>query len=508
MVVEAGTRVGPYLIHEYLGQGDLGHVFRACDAHGRSVAVKVLRSLAVPHLRDRLAALARRLSDLHHSNLLTILEFGDYDGVPYLIQPYVPGGCLGDHLRAGLPNQPVALWLLRSIAAGIDHAHEAGFVHGALKPNQVVLDAEDQPFVTDFGLAPLRWPRPDGGPVPVSQHNAPYAAPEVVVGCRPTPASDRYSFATIAHHLLTGRTPFQGELSEVLAEQLDVDPHPPSVFNDALSPRIDAVILSGLSKDPAARWRCCTDMVEALADAMCPPEPAFAVQVPKIEPETATEHESDNDEHDPPNGVEAEEIRLRGAASSAAADRPHKPWTRWGFMAGALLVLAVGSAATWLTSQPPGVSITVSTPTVGVGGSLIVAATNLPPSQVGIVQLHSDPQQIGIFRADDHGNTQTPVTIPQDATPGEHTISLCWDDTCHGLASITITTADASQESTIPAVTPGTPLSSPTASPTSLPSARSPATPTQLPKPRTTVIATPTATPTPCSTSASPSRCR
>ena len=103
-------------------------------------------------------------------------------------------------------------------------------------------------------------------------------------------------------------------------------------------------------------------MVEALADAMCPPEPTFAVPVPKIEPETTTEHELDSDEHDSQNGIEPGEIRLRSAASSDTAKRPLKPWTLWGFMAGALLVLVVGSAATWLTSQPPGVSITSPPP--------------------------------------------------------------------------------------------------------------------------------------------------
>src|SRR5436189_4472203 len=122
MAVEAGTRIGPFVIHEYLGQGDLGVVFRAECPPAGSVAVKVLRGLAGAEDGGRFRALARRLRELRHSNLVTIEEFGGHDGVPYVIERYVPGGSLADHLRTGSLDQPAVIWMLRGIAAGVDHA--------------------------------------------------------------------------------------------------------------------------------------------------------------------------------------------------------------------------------------------------------------------------------------------------------------------------------------------------------------------------------------------------
>ena len=159
MAVEAGTRVGRFVIHEYLGQGDLGLTFRARDEAEGSVAIKVLRSLSGPDLRPRFFELAKRLRGIGHPNLVAVLEVGDHEEAPYLVLRYAAGGSLEELLRAPTLSPAAALWFLREIAAGIDHAHRSGLVHGALKPQQVVLDDGDRPLVTDFGLAPLRWPQ-------------------------------------------------------------------------------------------------------------------------------------------------------------------------------------------------------------------------------------------------------------------------------------------------------------------------------------------------------------
>src|SRR4051794_21489189 len=100
MAVEAGTRVGPYVIHEYLGQGDLGVLFRACGPGpaGGSVALKVLRSLAGAGVRARFLVLARRLSGVHHPNLVPVLDYGEHEDAPYLVMRHVPGGSLANLL--------------------------------------------------------------------------------------------------------------------------------------------------------------------------------------------------------------------------------------------------------------------------------------------------------------------------------------------------------------------------------------------------------------------------
>jgi eukaryotic-like serine/threonine-protein kinase len=509
MAVEAGTRVGRFVIHEYVGQGDLGLLFRARGPNGGSVGIKVLRSLSAPKVRARFQVLARRLGGIRHPNLASVLDFGEHDDAPYLVLQFVPGGSLSDLLRTSSISQPAALWVLRGIAAGIDHAHRSGLVHGALKPQQVVLDHHDHPLVTDFGLAPLRWPRPDGVTVVVSERNATYAAPELVTGGQPTAAADRYAFATMAYELLTGRAPFQGEPHDVMNAQLDAAPPAPSSVNPALTPELGRVLLRGLAKDPRARWQGCTEMVDALAEGLGPAaQPRSAAPVRPVRPARTAPAPP------PPSDAVAKGFLAR--------------WSL--VLAGALVAIALAAAGTvaWLSTQPPVIAIFLSTTTVHVGDPVVLTASNLPANQAGMVELHSDPEQIGTFRADGSGNLREEVVIPPDAAVGDHVITLCWEDGCHGSARVTIVDASAPLPSPTPSESPAAPpdpagpatdrgsagsagdaVAPPPASPISPGEQPSPPpgpTPASTPTPRPTPAATPGHTPSPSpSSSAYPS---
>lgn len=435
MAVEAGTRVGRFVIHEYLGQGDLGLLFRARGPNAGSVAVKVLRSLSDAEVRARFQVLARRLGGIRHPNLVSVLDFGEHDDAPYLVLEHVPGDSLAELLRTSSVSQPAALWVLRGIAAGVDHAHHSGLVHGALKPQQVVLDGDDHPLVTDFGLTPLRWPRPDGVTVVVPERNAAYTAPEVVTGGQPTASADRYAYATIAYELLTGRTPFLGEPHDVMNAQIDAEPAVPSSVNPALTPDLDAVLLRGLAKDPRARWQSCTEMVEALAQAVSPAGPPLSVVEAATTPYSAWS-----------GGSGSAAGRRAYGPEEPAAGGTRQRLARWSLVLGGALVaiaLAVGGTMAWLASQPPIVAIVLSGTSVRLGEPFVVTATNLPPNQAGMIELHSDPEQIGTFRADRYGNVRVEVVVAQDAPPGDHTVTLCWEDGCHGSAPITIVDSGA-----------------------------------------------------------------
>jgi serine/threonine-protein kinase len=526
MAVEAGTRVGRFVIHEYVGQGDLGLLFRARGPNSSSVAVKVLRSLSGAKVRARFLVLARRLGGIRHPNLASVLDFGEHDDAPYLVLQFVPGGSLADLLRSSSISQPAALWVLRGIAAGIDHAHQSGLVHGALKPQQVVLDGHDHPLVTDFGLAPLRWPRPDGVTVVVPERNGAYAAPELVTGGQPTAAADRYAFATMAYELLTGRTPFQGEPHDVMNAQLDATPPAPSLLNPALTPELGRVLLRGLAKDPRARWQSCTEMVDALAEAMSPGGPApggtARASAPAAPARSTTATRPIVVTRPAPAGG-------RGADGGAGAPPAAQGLlARWSLVLGGALiaiVLALGGTVAWLSAQPPVVAIVLSTTRVHVGDSLVITASNLPANQAGMIDLHSDPQQIGTFRADGHGNLREEVVVPPDAAIGDHLVTLCWEDGCHGGARVTI--VDAGTPTTTPtpavqgsaaaapaAVVPASPAAArigpalsgaaPTGTSTGQPT--QPPGPTSTPNPtaRPTPAATPSRTPAP-TPSASPS---
>ena len=277
MSVEAGSRLGQFLIHEYLGQGDLGRVYRADQPNVGSVSIKALRGLADPEAKRRFLRLAPRLVGLRHPNLARVLEFGEHSDVPYLVLQHVEGGSLADRMKSGAISPPAALSILRGVAAGIDRVHGAGLVHGDLKPQQVLLDPPDHPFVTDVALAPLRRPRRAGESRSVPPGRAAYLAPELVVGGEPTAASDRYAFAAIAYELLVGRKPstpsslagegrggggrlpFRGRSKGVTSAGVHLDPQLPS--GSTLGPRASQVLLRGLANEPDARWGSCTALV-------------------------------------------------------------------------------------------------------------------------------------------------------------------------------------------------------------------------------------------------------
>jgi serine/threonine-protein kinase len=380
------------------------------------VAVKLLWGLERAEDRARFASLVHRLTSLHHRHLVPVVDHGEQDGVPYLVQGFVNGSDLAGHMRAGAVDLPAALTLLRELAAVIDHCHRCGFIHGALKPSQVILDGDVQPHLTDLGLAPLSWPWPSGRGGVSRAGSAAYTAPELAVGGRPHPAADRYALAAIGYELLTGRLPFEGDPHQVLRAQLAAPPAPPSAFEGALSPAMDEVVLRGLARDPLARWPSCSEMVEALSAAS--------------------------------GGLDTVEVHVPPAAPDAPPSEPATAEARSGSMRRALVAMglavaslgaALGSASNLLI-VPPTVAITLSSSTAELGGTIVITATNLPPGQPVSVQMRSDHELIGLIRADAHGTARARVTLPQDATFGDHVITLCWDDACHGGTHLTILT--------------------------------------------------------------------
>src|ERR1700730_12197937 len=121
MSVETGSRLGQFLVHEYVGQGDLGRVYRADEPNAGSVSIKMLRGLADPDVKERFLRLAPRLVGLGHPNLARVLEFGEHSDVPYLVLQHVDGGSLADRIKSSSIDPSTALSMLRGVAAGIDH---------------------------------------------------------------------------------------------------------------------------------------------------------------------------------------------------------------------------------------------------------------------------------------------------------------------------------------------------------------------------------------------------
>jgi serine/threonine-protein kinase len=450
--IHTGVTLGRYQVQEFLAQGPHGPTYRAYDPHvARSAVIEVLETLRDPEPRARLAQAAPLLVQLRHPNLVDVYEVGDRDGLPYLVAAHVEGVSFGDAIRGGISPEG-ALRILHGAARGVDHVHEQGVVHGDLRPATVVLGPGGRPLLREVGVVPLLDPGFRGSAFGIRTGALHYQAPEQLERGEVTAATDRYAFATMAYELLTGAMPFAGQTtSEILAAKERMEPIPASTRNPLLGAATDAVLASGLSHDPALRWQSCEQMAQALEQAVAD------------------------------DGYR----RQAYAAAQPYGPAPGPRRRRWPWVLGGLAALAVAAAiavALWLNGQQTSPSLVLSVSVARPGDSITLGATHLPANQVGTIEFQSAPATIGAFQADRYGVANQQVTIPRDATPGGHVVSLCWNGSC-----------PASQRLTVLEPTPSpTPSPTPTATPTPTPSPT--ATPT--PVPTRTPTPAPTATPT------------
>src|ERR1700730_3822539 len=232
--IETGTRLGQYEIQDLIGQGAMGLVYRAYHVQlARTGAVKVMQGTSPD--QDSIARFRREaqaIAQMRHPNILNVYDFGEYQGTPYMIVEYVPGGSLSGRLSKGQLDAPATLKYLRGIAAGLDYAHSRGIVHRDVKPAKVLLESDDTPVIADFGLAKLMQGSSLKSMTGVTTGTPAYMAPEQVTGSQVGPAADRYALASIAYEMLTGVIPFDGVgLMELLYAHVHREPVPPSTRN-------------------------------------------------------------------------------------------------------------------------------------------------------------------------------------------------------------------------------------------------------------------------------------
>lgn len=498
MPIAPGTRLGQYEVQDFLGQGAMGLVYRAYHHDlERTGAVKVMQAITpdadtVARFRHEAQAIAQ----LRHPNIVNVYDFGDYQGTPYMIVEYVPGGSLAGRMAQGRLDQATTMRYLRGIAAGLDYAHAHGIVHRDVKPANVLLTAEDTPVLADFGLAKLLQGSSLKSMTGVTTGTPAYMAPEQVTGSKIGPAADRYSLTTIAYEMVTGVIPFDGlALMELLYAQVHRDPMPPSSRNPSVPPAVDSVIMRGLAKDPAARWESCTAFVDALAAAaheaprpaiaqtMVMPPPVVASTVPLAGVATAAVAAAVAVPVAGPIAQPTAAVTYPAAAAAAAQAQAGPQRSRKlaaaivaaGLIV-ALLIVAVVTRQLISRAQP---AMSIAPTTAVPGENVAVTASHLPANQLGEIQLHSTLHTYA-FRADRSGDLATDITIPLGTGFGDHLVEICWNGTCHVHTTLRVVSRVA--------LASDTPIANVTA------------TPSQSPAPGITPTPGPTATPTSTST--------
>jgi serine/threonine-protein kinase len=454
--IRTGVTVGRYQVQEFLAQGPHGPTYRVYDPNvARSAVIEVLETLRDPEPRTRLTQAAPLLVQLRHPNLADVYEVGDRDGQPYLIAARVDGVPLVDAARGGL-GVDATLRILQGAASGMDHVHAQSVVHGDLRPATVVLGAAGRPLLREVGLVPLLDPGFRGTAFGIRTGALHYQAPEQLERGEVTAATDSYAFATMAYELLTGAMPFAGQTtSEILAARERMEPIPASTRNPLLGAATDAVLATGLSRDPAQRWQSCGQMTQALEQAVA--DDGYRRQT-----------YGEAQPYGPP----------------PVPRRQRWPWFVAGLAAAAVVAAIV--IALVLNGQQPSPSLSLSVTTARPGESITLSASHLPANQAGTIELQTDPVRIGAFTADQYGNVIQQVSVPRDTAPGGHVVSLCWSDSCPISRQLTVL------EPT-PSPTPSpTPTPTPTATPTPTPTATPAPTPTRTPTPTATASASPT----------------
>jgi len=283
-----------YLLEKRLGRGAMGQVYLARDQNllTRRVAVKTVRPdiLNDDYMQEgeaiaRFEREARSAASIRHPNVVDVTDFGKSpEGVFFLVMEYVEGETLYDLLRReGNLNPQRAANILRQVVAGVDAAHDVGILHRDLKPANIFIMQQKRKAtgedgfvkVGDFGLAKIVAPdrsevESASGPASQGIVGTPeYMAPEQMQpGVQLDARADIFAIGTIAYHMLCGRPPFTGNITQLIAQKLTQSPPPLSSLRSDVSPEVEAAIMRALAKEPNGRPATATEWFDEFAAAV------------------------------------------------------------------------------------------------------------------------------------------------------------------------------------------------------------------------------------------------
>ena len=279
--------IGQYHILEEIGRGGMAVVYRARQLNiERDVAVKFLspQEGVTEHFLARFQREVEVAARLEHARILPVFDYGEFEGQPYIVMAYMPGGTLEDWLRAEKFSLDNVTKYIEQIAEGLDYLHSQGVIHRDLKPSNILIDAAGDAYLSDFGIvklaeADVQLTQMTGSQTPGSPA---YMAPEMFAEGEVTAAADIYGLGITLYEMLTGQHPFAQASDPVQYMNAHLHSRVPDVRRQRpdVPQEVAQVIGRAMAKRAGERFESASEMASSLRWAAQQAQPSARRRLP------------------------------------------------------------------------------------------------------------------------------------------------------------------------------------------------------------------------------------